>query len=62
MGEVDGDNDNAMSVSETFTEAGRLHATYNFDLLEWDGLTVNEIKEAILKASKVFNNTEDFRI
>ena len=57
MGEVDGDNDNAMSVSETFTEAGRLHATYNFDLLEWDGLTVNEIKEAILKASKVFNNT-----
>ena len=57
MGEVDGDNDNAMSVSETFTEAGRLHATYNFDLLEWDGLTVNEIKEAILNASKVFNNT-----
>lgn len=34
-----------------------MHATYNFDLLEWDGLTVNEIKEAILKASKVFNNT-----
>ena len=57
MGEVDGDNDSALTVSETFTKPGRLHATYNFDLLEWGGLTVKEIKEAILKSAKVFNNT-----
>ncbi len=57
MGEVDGDNDSAITVSETFTKPGRLHATYNFDLLEWGGLTVKEIKEAILKSAKVFNNT-----
>jgi len=57
MGEVDGDNDNAITVSETFTKPGRLHATYNFDLLEWGGLTVREIKEAILKSAKAFNNT-----
>jgi alpha-glucosidase len=57
MGEVDGDNDTAMSVSENFTNPGRLHATYNFDLLEWAGLTVTEIREAILKAAQIFNNT-----
>lgn len=57
MGEVDGDNDTAMSVSENFTKPGRLHATYNFDLLEWAGLTVSEIREAILKAAEIFNNT-----
>ena len=57
MGEVDGDNDSAIIVSETFTKPGRLHATYNFDLLEWGGLTVKEIKEAILRSAKVFNNT-----
>ena len=57
MGEVDGDNDTAMEVSKTFTASGRLHATYNFDLLEWAGLTVKEMKIAISKAVKVFNKT-----
>ena len=57
MGEVDGDNDEAMKVSENFTQAGRLHATYNFDLLEWDGLTVDEMKEIINNAVDKFNDT-----
>jgi len=57
MGEVDGDNDNAMAVSAGFTQEGRLHATYNFDLLAWDGLTVNEMKQAIAHALESFNGT-----
>ena len=57
MGEVDGDNDDAMKVSATFTAPGRLHATYNFDLLEWDGLDVAGIKEAISNAVDMFNGT-----
>jgi alpha-glucosidase len=54
MGEVDGDNDTAMSVSENFTKPGRLHATYNFDLLEWAGLTVSEIREGNFKGCTNF--------
>ncbi len=57
MGEVDGDNDTGMQVSEQFTAPDRLHATYNFDLLEWGGLSVHEIKLAISKAIKIFNGT-----
>ena len=57
MGEVDGDEGNAMSVSKTFSEPGRLHATYNFDLLEWSGLTVSELKKAISNALEVFNES-----
>ena len=57
MGECDGDNDDAMKVSETFTKDGRLHATYNFDLLAWDGLTVAGMKQAISDAVQSFNNT-----
>lgn len=57
MGECDGDNDDAVKVSETFTSAGRLHATYNFDLLEWAGLSVAEMKDAISAAIDVFNGT-----
>ena len=57
MGEVDGDNDSAMQVSNVFTAQGRLHATYNFDMLEWGGLTVSEIKVAISNALKVFNGS-----
>ena len=57
MGEVDGDEGNAMNVSKTFSEPGRLHATYNFDLLEWSGLTVLELKEAISNAIDVFNGS-----
>ena len=57
MGEVDGDNEDAMKVSKSFTEDGRLHATYNFDLLEWNGLTVDGVKQVINKAVEIFNNT-----
>ena len=57
MGEVDGDNNDAMKVSKTFTQTGRLHATYNFDLLEWDGLTIEEMKEVIDNAVETFNDT-----
>ena len=57
MGEVDGDNDDAMKVSEGFTSEGRLHATYNFDLLEWAGLSVDGMKEAIGEAIATFNGT-----
>jgi alpha-glucosidase len=57
MGEVDGDNDNAVRVSEGFTAPGRLHATYNFDLLEWGGLSVQGMKEAISAALAAFNDS-----
>ena len=57
MGEVDGDNGDAMNVSKSFTQEGRLHATYNFDLLEWYGLSLSEMKEIINKAVGTFNNT-----
>ena len=57
MGEVDGDNDNAMKVSEGFTAPGRLHATYNFDLLEWAGLSVDGMKQAVSAAIEVFNGS-----
>lgn len=55
MGEVDGDD--AVKASQTFTAPKRLHATYNFDLLEWDGLDVAGMKEAISKAVDSFNGT-----
>ena len=55
MGEVDGDD--AVKVSETFTAPNRLHATYNFDLLEWDGLDIADMKGAISKAVEAFNGT-----
>ena len=57
MGEVDGDKGNAINVSKTFSEPGRLHATYNFDLLEWSGLTVPGLKEVISNAVEVFNGS-----
>ena len=57
MGEVDGDNDNAALVSETFTAPDRLHATYNFDLLAWEGLTVAEMKAALANATERFNGS-----
>ena len=39
MGELHGDDPTL--ASETFTAPGRLHATYNFNLLEWGGLDVD---------------------
>ena len=55
MGEVDGDD--AVLASATFTAPGRLHATYNFDLLEWDGLDVAGMKAAVSRAVEAFNGT-----
>ncbi len=55
MGELHGDD--PIKASETFTSPGRLHATYNFNLLEWDGLDVDGIKKAITNAISAFNGT-----
>jgi len=55
MGELHGDD--PIKASQTFTAAGRLHATYNFNLLRWDGLDVDGLKNAIAKAIKAFNGT-----
>ena len=55
MGELDGDD--AVLASETFTAPGRLHATYNFNLLKWGGLDVDGIKDAITRAIQAFNGT-----
>ncbi len=57
MGEVDGDGENAIEISKTFTQEGHFHATYNFDLLEWDGLSISEMKAAISKAVGAFNES-----
>jgi alpha-glucosidase len=46
-----------MKVSEAFTQSNRLHATYNFDLLEWEGLTIQEMKDVIDNAVSTFNGT-----
>ena len=55
MGELHGDD--PIKASKAFTAPGRLHATYNFNLLQWEGLTVEEIKLAIAKAIDAFNGT-----
>ena len=55
MGELHGDD--PIKASSTFTAPGRLHATYNFNLLRWDGLNVDGIKTAITDAIEAFNGT-----
>jgi len=55
MGELHGDD--PIAASQTFTAPGRLHATYNFNLLAWDGLSVDGLKSAITDAVKAFNGT-----
>jgi len=55
MGELHGDD--PVKASQTFTATGRLHATYNFSLLQWDGLDVDGLKGAISKAVEAFNGT-----
>ena len=55
MGELHGDD--PIKASETFTSAGRLHATYNFNLLEWGGLSLDGLRDAINDAVKAFNGT-----
>ena len=55
MGELHGDD--PIKASQTFTAPRRLHATYNFNLLQWDGLSVDGLKRAISKAVDAFNGT-----
>lgn len=55
MGELHGDD--PILASQTFTAPGRLHATYNFNLLAWAGLSVAQMKEAISNAVEAFNGT-----
>lgn len=55
MGELHGDD--PIKASQTFTAPGRLHATYNFNLLQWEGLDVDGLKTAITKAITAFNGT-----
>ena len=55
MGELHGDD--AVLASQTFTAEGRLHATYNFNLLEWGGLDVAGLRQAISDAVEAFNNS-----
>lgn len=55
MGELHGDD--PILASQRFTEDGRLHATYNFNLLEWGGLDVTGLKQAITQAVTAFNGT-----
>lgn len=55
MGELHGDD--PIRASQTFTAPGRLHATYNFNLLQWEGLDVDGIKKAVTKAIEAFNGT-----
>ncbi len=55
MGELHGDD--PIKASQEFTAEGRLHATYNFNLLQWEGLDVAGLKTAINKAIEAFNGT-----
>ena len=57
MGELHGDD--PIKASKAFTEDGRLHATYNFNLLQWEGLGVDGLKMAITKAITAFNGTSN---
>ena len=55
MGELHGDD--PILASDVFTKPGRLHATYNFNLLAWAGLDLDGIKDAISGAVEAFNGT-----
>ena len=56
MGELDGED--AVAVSRAFTEGGdKLHSTYNFNLLQWDGSTVAEVREIVSGLASNFNDT-----
>ncbi|MEC7141364.1 MAG: alpha-amylase family glycosyl hydrolase [Pseudomonadota bacterium] len=55
MGELDGED--AVAVSKTFTEPGRLHSTYNFNLLQMEGSTVAEVRDIIGDLAQNFNDS-----
>ncbi len=55
MGELDGED--AVAESKTFTEPGRLHSTYNFNLLQMGGSSVAEVREIISGLARNFNQS-----
>jgi alpha-glucosidase len=55
MGELHGDD--PILACQNFTAPGRLHATYNFNLLAWAGLDIADMKAAISDAVTAFNGT-----
>ncbi len=60
MGELDGED--AVAVSKTFTEPGRLHSTYNFNLLRMEGASVHDVKTIIAGLAQNFNATNAISI
>ena len=60
MGELDGED--AVAVSKTFTEPGRLHSTYNFNLLRMEGASVEEIRAIIQGLTTNFNDNNSISI
>ena len=60
MGELDGED--AVAVSKTFTEAGRLHSTYNFNLLRMEGASVEEVRAIIQGLTSNFNDNNSISI
>ena len=60
MGELDGED--AVAVSKTFTEPGRLHSTYNFNLLRMEGASVEEVRDIIKGLTSNFNDNNSISI
>ena len=60
MGELDGED--AVAVSKTFTEPGRLHSTYNFNLLRMEGASVDEVRSIIQGLTTNFNDNNSISI
>ena len=60
MGELDGED--AVAVSKTFTETGRLHSTYNFNLLRMEGASVEEVRDIIQGLTTNFNDNNSISI
>ena len=55
LGELDGED--AVAVSRTFTEPGRLHSSYNFNLLRWEGANLVQIRQIIADLAHNFNDS-----
>ena len=60
MGELDGED--AVAVSKTFTETGRLHSTYNFNLLRMEGASVEGVRDIIKGLTTNFNDNNSISI
>lgn len=60
MGELNAED--AVATSKIFTAPGRLHSTYNFDLLKWEGNSVDEVRTIIRDLANNFNDTNSISI